>query len=346
MYNNNYEEVKDRDSVLLRVPAKTTHLLPQSEIYASNLKTFPFDDIGISHDIISSEESEHIIHFLDSRKWVQSISRGRRHQSYEYARNEWINRGSNGEISNEIDEIVQLLEEKIRKRTNSNVPFRSCNEIFIEEFSGAQVGGDVLETEDTCMCHTSECICSVTEVSLLNHGILIFRKPIERNNSCLDCPAYKDTRILVPKNSLFVRTNECLFHWRSTLCADGQYASRDINQSTGIFLPNGYGNLIRDESYRRISIKLRYINADLRSKNISLKNDNVISLPKCSADIQNEILKNLLTIVVTTSRKIQLILLHTCTDHLSNLSLISSNVKLKNVVLPYGLINGDSQSNN
>lgn len=301
--DNDDKETKSTESILLKV-ARTRPLPLQKndDIYASNLKSFPFDDIAISNDVISSDEAEKIMRVIDSAKWVQSISRGRRHQTYNYVGDRWVERNSNGEIMDggQIAYIVKLLEEKIRKRTNGKMQLRKHQEFFIEEFCGAQVGGDVLETECTCSCDANECKCFVAEISLLNHGVLVFRRPRERSNSCLDCPSHKDTRILVPRNSLFIRTNDCLFSWRSSLCSDGQFASRDLSQPTGILLPNGYGNLIRDESYRRISLKLRSIDVDSQARNTSPITDNMIPLPK-NPGLQNEPLQNLLTIVVTTS---------------------------------------------
>lgn len=161
----------------------------------------------------------------------------------------------------------------------------------------------------------------MAELTIGNHTLQSLKKPVERSNDCWNLVPGKNTKLLLPQNSLLIKTGESLFDWRSNNSISFQHSKEKyigINSSvkngkaedkqeqhiSGIDLPDGMGKLMRGKDYRCISIKMRHsknlvtdVENELLHSEEPQNDDNAVPYPYSI----NSPLSELLTIIVTTS---------------------------------------------
>jgi len=200
-------------------------------------------------------------------------------------------------------------------------------ELHAIESNGASPDTDRLEER-------RENCCLVAEISLLNHAMVSFQKirpevgQVTNNNNSTtetttttttlfgesqsdDIKTQHSTNILIPKQSLVLRSGEFLHCWKSHVTTSYQHGH--CNDKRGIILPHkfGGGRLVRDEAYRRIALKIRiYHHDDYQHKDI------IIDMLKNGENINME--HQQLLPVETTSSSSSLISLEGNTDRESS----------------------------
>ena len=323
------------------------------QLYATNLNAFPIDGLSIHHDFITNYEMEEIIKLIDNEDgiegkqiWTYAGFPKRRKQLYFFDSNFEKNRADDSEIGNEkgmetfeqfnvtppkvktqsqktqfekkIEWLLDRVHHKLRETSSTSTIYERPNVMMIEEFRGASPSGaNVFEpTLGRELNGEKRCESYVAELTISDHTIQSFKKPMRRSNNCWDLQPGKNTKILLLKNSLLIKTEQSLYDWRCNNSSSLQHRkikrnSAEANQGAqeqqyldGLELPNGMGTLVRGKTYRCISIKMSFASSNFQETK-AVPNDCVEDIPKYLPPLSNintrTPLAKLLTIIVTTS---------------------------------------------
>jgi hypothetical protein len=153
------------------------------------------------------------------------------------------------------------------KDWKSHLRYNSGIEVHAIDINGASPDTDLFEPRHE-MC------CALAEVSLLQFALMSAQRPAISNcNETWDLHSSTSySKVLLPPRSVLWRSGEFLHQWRSHISTQHQHTYRDEDGVlvSGVKLPaaladlgvaygNECGRLIRDEKYRRISLKIRFL---------------------------------------------------------------------------------------
>ena len=328
--------------------------------YATNQHAFPIPGFQLQSNFLTCEESQKIVELLDVRSSSdEDLSKGwemcgftsssrqpkreqfffRKKASQELASFEdnwgWL-----------LDKLVNFFKQNHHHDHSKKENYQSLPHCDKCSYAASNVLLDHLRWSGELQIHATETngaspdtdrfedqrekCCFVAELSLLSHAVLSFQRPSENNNDTWELYGpHTHTKVLATQNSLLLRSSEFLQHWRSHVSSEHQHGHK--NDKVGVILPAefGGGRLIRDETYRRISVKIRvfhyFMEEELSSSPTSISpsigghfcqplaamvyspschngtcsNDSIHSIEEPGNIV--EPLEDLLTIVITTS---------------------------------------------
>lgn len=337
MEKNTKTKVENESKKLQKIDAckNDGRTIKTDPIYTTNPTAFPIGGLSINHDFVSEDEMQSIIDLLDNNNniscegenqkgWAYSGFPKRRKQRIFFEPHE-ASKTETGIATETFEQKLDWLFHRVHQtlsklsvhKDGNEVLYKRPNLVFVEEYRGASPSGaNVFEPNIDASYSDDHNGCYVAELTIGNHTLQSFRKPLERSNDCWDLFPDKDTKILVPKNSLLIKTGESLAdwrnnnsialqHWKEKTDTNGASDTKDANEDQdhylkGMDLPDGMGKLTRGKDYRCISLKMRYSMVpvtDTETKPLTSS----ISSSQLYADQKNKPLSDLLTIIVTTS---------------------------------------------
>ena len=262
--------------------------MKSNRVYVSNPSVLPISGFRYYQNFLTDDDVTKIMNILDSNPWRNAVRR--RQQFY-------------GEIYyhtiHDVAEIQPTFDnsnDNANTNNNNNVkqpikpsnvdldmsPFQFLIDKFYTDFflTNNEIFGNDKSTFPTQIL-VNEYVDNVgisshfedeeafgpviATISLLNPIYMTLEKPIVHNNSC--DKYLGQTKVLLEKNSLFIMSDDCRYHWRHAITRHHKVptviseegSDNDNNNIDNLNDKTKFKLIQRDHNYRRVSLTIRHL---------------------------------------------------------------------------------------
>ncbi|KAG2382869.1 hypothetical protein C9374_004836 [Naegleria lovaniensis] len=191
---------------------------------------------------ISEDEEEKILQLIDSKKWCHEICRRTQMYGYTYYHTRHNIPTMQPKVESEseyhhldLKEFDWLIDRMVHRDGLYKFDLGNPTQCLVNEYVGTQGISSHVDNPGP--------FGDIITLISLNKPIYMVLKLVENENI--------QTKILLEPRSLFVMKDDSRFKWK-----------HGITHMKQVYIPSTGETLIRDETYRRISLTFRYIKTD------------------------------------------------------------------------------------
>jgi hypothetical protein len=191
----------------------TLDMAPQSEgtIEVTNGSVKIPSGLNVVHDFVSEEEIKILLEQVDQESFIwEGFEQRRRVQRYVISEGE------------KLPSSLVMLRDRLVERLGHSPQHISVEEYprnqLSKHFNTSKSAVSRFESNTLCKCDQNKCSCFVAHLVVRTPVVEFLNRPMKRHNNCWDWYSENhQTGLLMQERSLFVKTKECLWDWRSRI---------------------------------------------------------------------------------------------------------------------------------